>query len=67
MPRDQNREDQQSLEVENSLMSEVIFQFCESQTGRGRKNPDPLSLPEGERYTANFLGKKPHKNHFFGR
>lgn len=58
MPRDQNREDQQSLEVENSLMSEVIFQFWESQAGRGRKNPDPLSLPEGERYTAKFFGEK---------
>lgn len=39
-------------------MSEVIFQFCESQAGRGRKNPDPLSLPEGERYTAKFFGEK---------
>ena len=54
MPRDQNREYQQSLEMENSLMSEVIFQFCESQTTRGRKNPDPQILPEGERYTTNL-------------
>lgn len=39
-------------------MSEVIFQFWESQTGRGRKNPDPQCLPEGERYTAKFFGEK---------
>ena len=35
-------------------MSEMIFQFCESQTTRGRKNPDPQILPEGERYTTNL-------------